>query len=227
VVRERNWLSFQAGEIRVCTSCHGINKLSQTGDPPPTNEPQALRDLLAEWKVQYGGGPTVTPGPSPTPTTAGGGVCSSAIVIERVRLRARYSSNSLSIRGRVTIPPPWQGVAPHINGVRITLAAAFDISVPGGAGWTMSATGKRWRYRDPEGLVGGVRRIDVMDRSAAEPGMLSFAIRLVDAPAVPALGAVDLALRFGAPSECGTAHWNGPGGSSPLCVGNALSLSCR
>ncbi|HKE13718.1 MAG TPA: hypothetical protein VKB80_02550 [Kofleriaceae bacterium] len=49
VVRERNWVSFRPGEIRVCASCHGINKLSQTGDPPPVNPPQALRDLLLSW----------------------------------------------------------------------------------------------------------------------------------------------------------------------------------
>jgi hypothetical protein len=55
VVRERNWLSFQAGEIRVCASCHGINKLSQTGDPAPTNEPEALHELLAQWKETVGG----------------------------------------------------------------------------------------------------------------------------------------------------------------------------
>jgi hypothetical protein len=51
VVRERNWISFQAGEIRVCAACHGINKRSQTGDPLPTNSPEALRDLLEAWKA--------------------------------------------------------------------------------------------------------------------------------------------------------------------------------
>jgi hypothetical protein len=73
VVRERNWLSFQAGEIRVCANCHGVNKLSQTGAPAPTNEPEALHDLLAQWKAQVGSGPsTATPTSTPivvaTPT---------------------------------------------------------------------------------------------------------------------------------------------------------------
>ncbi len=49
VVRERNWLSFQAGEIRACPSCHGINELSQLGTPTPQNEPDALRALLERW----------------------------------------------------------------------------------------------------------------------------------------------------------------------------------
>jgi hypothetical protein len=51
VVRERNWVSFAAGEIRVCASCHGINKESQTGDPAPENSPAALRSLLQQWQA--------------------------------------------------------------------------------------------------------------------------------------------------------------------------------
>lgn len=49
VVRERNWLSFQAGEIRVCTSCHGMSQYDQAGHLPPTNAPLALRELLDHW----------------------------------------------------------------------------------------------------------------------------------------------------------------------------------
>lgn len=54
VVRERNWLSFQPGEIRVCTSCHGPSQYDQAGSVPPTNPPVALRELLAHWRA--GGG---------------------------------------------------------------------------------------------------------------------------------------------------------------------------
>jgi hypothetical protein len=49
-VRERYWLSFAAGEIRSCTSCHGINLDDQAGVPAPTNTPQALITLLNYWK---------------------------------------------------------------------------------------------------------------------------------------------------------------------------------
>ena len=49
VVRERVWVSFAPGEIRVCGACHGINKESQTGHAPPTNLPMALTDLLENW----------------------------------------------------------------------------------------------------------------------------------------------------------------------------------
>jgi hypothetical protein len=53
VVRERNWVSFPAGEVRTCAVCHGLNTESQTGDPKPTNEPEALRALLTDWKASH------------------------------------------------------------------------------------------------------------------------------------------------------------------------------
>ncbi|NUN13288.1 MAG: hypothetical protein HUU55_06585 [Myxococcales bacterium] len=51
VVRERNWVSFQPGEIRVCGSCHGVNTVDQAGQPPPENPPLALMNLLNQWKT--------------------------------------------------------------------------------------------------------------------------------------------------------------------------------
>lgn len=51
VVRERYWLSFQPGEIRVCTSCHGVNARDQANAAVATNAPQALLRLLQAWKA--------------------------------------------------------------------------------------------------------------------------------------------------------------------------------
>lgn len=51
VVRERVWVTFQPGEVRVCASCHGVNSLDQAGLPPPTNKPAALAELLRYWKA--------------------------------------------------------------------------------------------------------------------------------------------------------------------------------
>ncbi|MCB1033110.1 MAG: hypothetical protein KDD47_04670 [Acidobacteria bacterium] len=51
MVRERYWLTFQPGEIRVCASCHGLNSQDQAGGPVPTNPPEALRALLQHWKA--------------------------------------------------------------------------------------------------------------------------------------------------------------------------------
>jgi hypothetical protein len=50
VVRERYWLTFQPGEIRVCKSCHGLNSADQIGRSAPVNQPEALREILRFWK---------------------------------------------------------------------------------------------------------------------------------------------------------------------------------
>jgi hypothetical protein len=53
VVKERYWITTQPGEIRFCGSCHGVNKLDQSGQNVPQNKPEALRDLLRHWKANY------------------------------------------------------------------------------------------------------------------------------------------------------------------------------
>jgi hypothetical protein len=50
VVRERIWVTFQPGEVRVCASCHGLNNISQASGTEPINTPEALRKLLLDWK---------------------------------------------------------------------------------------------------------------------------------------------------------------------------------
>ncbi len=51
IVRERVWVTFQPGEVRVCGSCHGANKTDQADRAPPENKPEALRSLLRYWKT--------------------------------------------------------------------------------------------------------------------------------------------------------------------------------
>lgn len=47
VVRERYWVTFQPGEIRVCPNCHGLNKTDIVlGEGEPTNAPETLGPLL-------------------------------------------------------------------------------------------------------------------------------------------------------------------------------------
>ncbi len=65
VVRERYWVTFQPGEIRVCSSCHGLSDKDQAGAAEPQNSPQALRALLTAW---VGDGPIPTPDASPEAT---------------------------------------------------------------------------------------------------------------------------------------------------------------
>jgi hypothetical protein len=49
IVRERVWVTMQAGEIRTCAGCHGENSLNQAGQPAAVNKPEALRQLLLHW----------------------------------------------------------------------------------------------------------------------------------------------------------------------------------
>lgn len=51
VVRERYWLTFQPGEVRVCASCHGVNDKGQDGNGKPQNSPLALQRLLEQLKA--------------------------------------------------------------------------------------------------------------------------------------------------------------------------------
>lgn len=62
VVRERNWVTFQPGEIRTCAACHGVNSQAHGSLLSPTNKPEALRDLLRHWKtLQAGANPPAMP----------------------------------------------------------------------------------------------------------------------------------------------------------------------
>ncbi|KJV06299.1 hypothetical protein [Methylocucumis oryzae] len=50
VVRERNWLTLQPGEVRTCPACHAPNTEDQAGHATATNPPEALRQLLVYLK---------------------------------------------------------------------------------------------------------------------------------------------------------------------------------
>ncbi len=70
VVRERYWLTFQPGEVRVCASCHGINSKNQLNTAPPTNTPSALTALLQFWKTQQAAVPSAPANFTATATNA-------------------------------------------------------------------------------------------------------------------------------------------------------------
>ena len=226
VVRERNWLSFQAGEIRVCTSCHGINTASQTGAPPPTNAPQALHALLQEWKAGAPPAPTPSPSPTPGPTPAAGDACDGPAA-SKARMRVKPQRGLLLLDGKAMIPKPWTSIAPNVHGVRIVVAGVLDVAIPGGAGWTVNAAGTRWIYRNASGLHGGVRRVDVADRSQTLDGKLLFNVRFEDPPAYPQLGAHDLEIGLGTPDECVSAHFAAPPATSPSCAAVEQNVICR
>lgn len=202
VVRERNWVSFQSGEIRVCTSCHGINTASQTGAPPPTNAPEALRALLERWKTG------VIDDPSP---------CTSGGTISAARLRAKGSNAVLS--GTVAVPSTWTGT-PATDGMRIVLAD-LDVTVPGGTGWKANRNGNKVRFADASGANGGIRQIIL----ATKRGQRHFTIRLARSIATPD-APLTLTVGFGAAEQCAAASWNPPGGAAPRCKAKRRTLVC-
>ena len=69
VVRERYWLTFQPGEVRVCASCHGLNSKDQLEQGHPTNTPSALVALLQFWKGQQANVPSAPSNFSATAAT--------------------------------------------------------------------------------------------------------------------------------------------------------------
>ncbi len=217
VVLERNWISFQAGEIRVCANCHGINTQSQTGDGSPQNEPQALHDLLAAWAAGGGGGGQ---------GGGGGGLCASGLQLQKTSLSAAAAPLVVKLNAQAVLAAPWQAVNPPAGGVHIVVEGLLDATIPGGAGWMTKPSG--WNYRNDLGAIAGVTRIRIRDMSKSEDGRISIKLRAGGAAAtLPSPAAVEATVVFGAADECASLQWNGPGGAAPFCEGDAESLTCR
>ncbi|HYC01154.1 MAG TPA: hypothetical protein VEC57_18610 [Candidatus Limnocylindrales bacterium] len=210
IVRERNWISFQSGEIRVCANCHGSNTAAQNGQGEPQNEPLALRSLLQEWAS--GGG--------------GGDACTSGIPLQRARLRASAAPFRLVLSGAAVLPEPFDAVDPTVHGVRIVIDDLVDATIPGGAGWTLKSSG--WIYENAAGAVAGITSIRIKNGSGSEPGRLQLKVRGAGpATTLPSADAVQASVTFGSDSECASAQWNGPGEARPACSGDAARLVCR
>lgn len=124
VVRERYWVSFAPGEIRVCANCHGINRTDVVlNQPPPTNPPQALRDLLRWWRANYDGTPLPTGTPSP-PSTPPATATSTPIATPVATMTSRPTSTPLpsstpapsATRPPTATPPPTATRTPTTGG---------------------------------------------------------------------------------------------------------------
>ena len=160
-------------------------------------------------------------------------LCASGIAIEKGTLKLRADTFSLRVSGEAVIPKPWSGINPPLHGVRLRIDSpsgpiTVDLTIPGGATWKANGTATRWKYSDPSGSVGGVTRALVLDRSRSEDGRLRFLVKAKGGTAtVPNAAAVRTAIVLGDPGECAALSWNGPGGPSPRCDGNAAALRCR
>ena len=160
-------------------------------------------------------------------------VCSSGIAIALPKLTLHASPFSLRLKGQAVIPKPWVGIDPAVNGVRFVVdspsgAGSIDLTVPGGALWSVNRAGTRWSYRDSSGSAGGVTRIVVTDRSKAEDGLLRWVVKANGVTVtLPDVSAVRTAAVLGAANECALLQWNPPGGARPRCQGDDSALSCH
>lgn len=91
VVRERFWLTFQPGEVRVCASCHGVNTADQVGRAAPVNQPQALVDLLSTWSGQAA--------PSPSPANTQGAISLKVLGVGKKNILASGQRFKVRVRG--------------------------------------------------------------------------------------------------------------------------------
>jgi hypothetical protein len=161
-------------------------------------------------------------------------VCSSGIPLAQAALSMRAAPFALRLAGRALIPPPWQGIDPVANGIRVAVGAAagpggFDVTLPGGAGWTVNAAGTRWTFTDRTASHGYVTGAVVRDLSAKQPGLLAVSVKGKARASVALAAAEDVvaAVVFGAPGECAAIAWNPPNGPRPRCTGGSTRLACR
>jgi len=160
--------------------------------------------------------------------------CTSGIEIRDPALRLRASPLALTVKGKAVLPGvnPIAPIAPIASGMRVVIdgaqsPAVFDVTIPGGGAWSVNATGTRWRYVDPSGAVGGVRRVVVRDRSSREPGLVQWMLKAEGgAVAMPDPADVRAAVLF-PPDACAAVTWAPPGAPRPRCDLRGVRLRCR
>lgn len=171
VVRERYWVTFAAGEMRACTNCHGINRTDTVlGQPPPTNPPEALRQLASWWQATYdGGAPTATPSTTtppatPTATATAAPPTPTAATPAMVSGRIRYYRGDRPVAG-VAIG----GTSSDASGAfALAGAAGADLRLApardGGLGSAISALDAAYALQSAAGL----RTLDAEQRRACD-----------------------------------------------------------
>jgi parallel beta-helix repeat protein len=159
--------------------------------------------------------------------------CSSGITVTKPMLVLRAAPSAVTFVGQAIIPKPWSGIDPPANGVRFVIDdatgdTALDVTLPGGAAWTANPAGTRWVYRDPSGLVAGIRRVMVTDKSSMTSGLVAWRVSgRGGALALPDVGSVRSAMLLGDASECALTQWNGPTGAAPRCIGGPSRVKCK
>ena len=157
VVRERYWLTFQPGEIRTCTSCHGVNTKDQLNRPEPQNKPEALAELMRFYRTQ-------TPGTGAPSNLQVQSVAGNTVTLQWVAGR-RGATNYLLEGG--TTPGATVGQMP-------TGSTATTFSFPSPSGVLLSAgQGARGEWLDQCGLERSAGRRSTSQRRPTAPTKLT------------------------------------------------------
>ena len=110
------------------------------------------------------------------------------------KLDAPPGGQKLLVRGEMVLAHPFDpSFDPLVNGVRLVVSdsqgRALATRIAGGVyspatglGWTVNASGTRWRYRNTNaGAPGGITRVVIRDKSAKTPGLIKVTVRGKDA----------------------------------------------
>jgi hypothetical protein len=170
---------------------------------------------------------------------ASGAGATAAVLAPAMAFRpaAKGQGGSLVVRGHMTLAQAVPALDLVHDGVTVQLVShdgsvLYRVDVPGSAfdgtkGWSQSASGRLWRYRDPQGSTGGVRVVTVAI-PRRHPELVRFTVRAKDgsltiAPSDQPLG---LQMLLGTtPGVCAEMQFGPPG--RPACHIRASGRALR
>jgi hypothetical protein len=204
-----------------CTTCAGCTCVAP---PPVCGDTLVCGAESCESDGDCGGGQTCTGCECAAPLP-----CASGVTIRAPVFKLRTGPLRVVARGEAVI----LDADPASSGLRLVVDSAvgaptLDVTVPGGPAWRVNEGGTRWKYTDPAGAVGGVRKVVVRDRSRREPGLVRWTIRTTggDAP-LPDASDLRTTVSFGGSGACAGIVWGGPDDPRPRCKPKGTRLRCR
>jgi hypothetical protein len=154
--------------------------------------------------------------------------CASGIPLRAPVMVLRTDPLAVTLKTEVGMP----GADPAASGLRVLVDSAvgdptFDVTLPAGA-FGVNDAGTQWKYVDPLGTIGGVRKLVVQDRSRKEPGLVKVTMKTKGGVApLPDPADVRTTLVFGASDACASIEWGGPGEAGPHCERKGARVRCR
>jgi len=203
-----------------CTVCAGCTCVAP---PPVCGDALVCGGEACESDGDCDGGKTCDDCACVTPAPCAGGA-----VLQKPSLVVGGDPLSVSLRAEAVVA----GIDPAASGLRIVVDSAvaaptFDVTLPAGPAWVPNGSGTQWKYTDPLGTIGGVRKVVVQDRSRRTPGLLKLTMKTKGGTAtLPPASDVRTAASFGA-GACAGIAWGGPGDPRPSCAPKGSRLRCR